>query len=224
MGGYEISSFHKNELLSQFKDCQFFIESYAEESLLEILKGKFQYAKKPLFLYRNIDFHKIPSPYIENILKINTKVRLETKRGCPFSCSFCAHQDLINKKYHQLSTNKVYNEIDLFKKNNVKKNKYNDYLAKKDSLSDILVQTREKELQDLQTRIQNFQTSAQQDLQKKEQELLQPIIEKAKNAIQKVAKEKGYSYVFDTSVGALLYWPENSDDILPLVKKELGLQ
>ena len=46
---------------------------------------------------------------------------------------------------------------------------------------------------------------------------------KAKNAIQKVAKEKGYSYVFDTSVGALLYWPEDSDDLLPLVKKELGL-
>lgn len=102
-------------------------------------------------------------------------------------------------------------------------NKYNDYLAKKDSLSDILVQTKEKELQDLQTRIQNFQTSAQQDLQKKQQELLQPVIDKAKNAIQKVAKEKGYSYVFDTSVGALLYWPENSDDLLPLVKKELGL-
>ncbi|MCD6366794.1 MAG: OmpH family outer membrane protein [Bacteroidales bacterium] len=102
-------------------------------------------------------------------------------------------------------------------------NKYNDYLAKKDSLSDILLQTREKELQDLQTRIQNFQTSAQQDLQKKEQDLLQPIIEKAKNAIQKVAKEKGYSYVFDTSIGALIYWPEDSDDLLPLVKKELGL-
>ena len=102
-------------------------------------------------------------------------------------------------------------------------NKYNDYLAKKDSLSDILVQTKEKELQDLQTRIQNFQTSAQQDLQKKQQELLQPVIEKAKNAINKVAKEKGYSYVFDTSVGALLYWPEDSDDLLPLVKKELGL-
>ncbi len=102
-------------------------------------------------------------------------------------------------------------------------NKYNDYLSKKDSLSDILLQTREKELQDIQTRIQNFQTSAQQDLQKKEQELIQPIIEKAKNAIQKVAKEKGYAYVFDTSVGALLYWPEDSDDLLPLVKSELGL-
>ncbi len=103
-------------------------------------------------------------------------------------------------------------------------NKYNDYLSKKDSLSDILLQTREKELQDIQTRIQNFQTSAQQDLQKKEQGLLQPIIEKAKNAIKEVAKEKGYSYVFDTSVGALLYWPEDSDDLLPLVKKKLGLQ
>ncbi|HIE15876.1 MAG TPA: OmpH family outer membrane protein [Bacteroidales bacterium] len=101
--------------------------------------------------------------------------------------------------------------------------KYNDYLSKKDSLSDILLQTREKELQDLQTRIQNFQVSAQQDLQKKEQELLQPIIEKAREAIRKVAKSKGYSYVLDSSSGALLFWPENSDDLLPLVKTELGL-
>lgn len=101
--------------------------------------------------------------------------------------------------------------------------KYNEYLSKKDSLSPVLLKTKETELQDLQTRIQDFQTSAQQDLQKKEQELLQPIIEKARTAIQKVAKEKGYSYVFDTSTGILLYWPEDSDDLLPDVKKALGL-
>ena len=102
--------------------------------------------------------------------------------------------------------------------------KYNEYMAKKDSMPDFLKQTKEKEIQDLQVRIQNFQASAQQELQKKEQELLQPIIDKAKNARHKVAKAKGYSYIFDVSTGAFLYWPENSDDILPLVKKELGIE
>jgi len=102
--------------------------------------------------------------------------------------------------------------------------KYNSYLTQKDSLSELLKQTKEKELQDLQTRIQSFQAQAQQDLQKKQNELMQPIIQKVKDAVTKVAKDKGYSYIFDTSTGVLLYWPENSDDIFPLVKKELGIQ
>lgn len=102
--------------------------------------------------------------------------------------------------------------------------KYNDYLAKKDSLSTLIQQTRETELQDLNTRIQSFQQTAQQDLQAKEQELLQPIIEKARNTIREISKEQGYTYVFDTSTGALVYWPEESDDLLPLVKTKLGIQ
>ena len=102
--------------------------------------------------------------------------------------------------------------------------KYNDYLAKKDSLSKLLQQTRESELNDLNTRIQSFQQTAQQDLQAKEGELLQPIIEKARNAIREISKEAGYTYVFDTSTGALVYWPEDSDDLMPLVKSKLGMQ
>jgi outer membrane protein len=101
--------------------------------------------------------------------------------------------------------------------------KYNDYLAKKDSLSPLIQQTREGELNDLNMRIQSFQQTAQQDLQTKEAELLQPIIEKARNAIREVSKENSYTYVFDTSTGALVYWPEESDDILPLVKAKLGM-
>ena len=72
-------------------------------------------------------------------------------------------------------------------------------------------------------RIQTYQQSAQQRLQDKEKELLQPIIDRAKQAISDVAKENGYTYVFDTSAGALLY-QQDSDDILPLVKKKLGLK
>jgi len=102
--------------------------------------------------------------------------------------------------------------------------KYNDYLSKKDSLSQLIQQTRESELNDLNNRIQSFQQTAQKDLQAKEAELLQPIIEKARNTIREVAKEQGYTYVFDTSTGALVFWPEDSDDILPLVKAKLGMQ
>ncbi len=102
--------------------------------------------------------------------------------------------------------------------------KYNDYLAKKDSLGDIIRKSKEEELTSLQQRIQSFQSNAQQELQKKEQDLLKPIIDKAKKAIEKVSKENSYTYIFDTGTGAILYFPADSDDILPLVKKELGIK
>jgi outer membrane protein len=102
--------------------------------------------------------------------------------------------------------------------------KYQDYVTHQDSLSASIKQLKEEELQSLQQRIQNFQQTAQQDLQQKEQELLQPIIDKAKNAIKEVAKEKGYTWVFDTSVGSLVVWPENSDNLLNDVKTKLGIK
>ena len=103
-------------------------------------------------------------------------------------------------------------------------NKYQEYLTKQDSLSDLIKQTKEKELQDLQLRIQTFQADAQQSVINKETELIQPIIEKARNAIQEVAKENGFTYIFDVSTGAVLYFSDDSKDILPLVKKKLGLE
>ncbi len=103
-------------------------------------------------------------------------------------------------------------------------NKYNDYLAKADSLADLIRDAKEKELQDLQKRIQAFQQTAQQDLQSKEEKLMQPIIDKAKKAIESVAQEQGFIYVFDMSMGVLLYHSSDSQDILPLVKAKLGIK
>ena len=101
--------------------------------------------------------------------------------------------------------------------------KYQDYMAKKESLTTLVRQSKETELQDMQTRIQTFQQTAQEMLEKKEAELLQPIIDKAKKAIEEVGKEKGFIYVMDSSVGVLLYFSEESEDITPLVKKKLGI-
>ena len=102
--------------------------------------------------------------------------------------------------------------------------KYTDYQANQATLTDVIKKTKEEELTAMQQRIQTFQTNAQQELQKKESELLKPIIEKAKKAIEEVAKENGYTYIFDTGNGMLLYWPKDADDIISLVKTKLGIK
>lgn len=101
--------------------------------------------------------------------------------------------------------------------------KVQDYQANSSTMSDIIRQTKEKELADLETRIQTFQQQADTDLQEKQVALLQPILDKAKNAITAVAKENGYTYIFDVGTGAFLYF-EKGDNVLPLVKTKLGLQ
>lgn len=98
--------------------------------------------------------------------------------------------------------------------------KYADYMKNKDTYSELVAQTKETELQDLNKRIEDFKGQAQQDYQRKYGELSKPIYEKAKKAIDLVAKENGYKYVLDTSTGNVLY-SEPADDILPLVKKKM---
>ena len=81
----------------------------------------------------------------------------------------------------------------------------------------------EEELQGLQQRIQRFQETAMAQLEKTQNDLMQPVMEKALNAIKEVGKENGFTYIFDMNAG-ILYAAENSQDVLPLVKKKLGLQ
>lgn len=100
--------------------------------------------------------------------------------------------------------------------------KYQEYLENQETYSQLIRQSRERELGSLQERIMEFQESAQDDLMERENQLLRPIIEKARKAIEEVAKENGYTYVFDTSMGVLLY-SEPSDDILDKVKAKIGL-
>lgn len=98
-----------------------------------------------------------------------------------------------------------------------------EFQGKQDVMTDIIKNNKIKEITDLEKRITEFQQTAEADLQKKEQSLLQPIIDKAKNAINEVAKEGSFTYILDSSVGVVLYSVE-SDDILPAVKKKLGLE
>ena len=100
--------------------------------------------------------------------------------------------------------------------------KINDYQENVATMSDLIRQTKEKEITDLQARIQAFQQSADQDLSTKQAELFNPLIEKVKNAINDVGRENGYTYIMDIGAGAVVYF-EGGDDVLPLVKKKLGI-
>jgi outer membrane protein len=102
-------------------------------------------------------------------------------------------------------------------------NKYLDYQSQSSGMSDLIKQTKEKELSDLQARIDAFQQKANQDLQTKQQELLTPFIEKAKTAIKEVAKENKYNYILNSIEDVVIY-KEDSDDVLDLVKKKLNIQ
>jgi outer membrane protein len=100
--------------------------------------------------------------------------------------------------------------------------KQEKYSVEAPKMSELLKKDKEEELNSLANRIQSFQQQAQGTLEEEEQRLINPIIDKAKKAIEDVAKENGYTYVFDTSIGALIFW-EESDNIIALVKKKLNL-
>jgi outer membrane protein len=105
--------------------------------------------------------------------------------------------------------------------------KYDEYLKKLDDqtnpMSPLVKSSKEAELQELQQRIQTFEQQASQEIQQQKMVLFQPIQEKAVKAINDVAAENGFTYILDSGVGVILYSAPNSEDILPLVKKKLGL-
>lgn len=91
------------------------------------------------------------------------------------------------------------------------------------TLSQLIKEAKASEIQEMQVRLQNFAQTAQQDLQQQQMVLIQPVMDKARKAIEEVAKEHELLYVFDMSQGNPVYASEESLELLPLVKTKLGL-
>ena len=93
------------------------------------------------------------------------------------------------------------------------------------TMTEAVMQLKQKELSDLSTRYEQFQQVAAQDIQKKQMELLEPIRKKAVDAINEVAKAGGYIVVFDMMGNSLAYIDEAATtDISGEVKAKLGIQ
>lgn len=100
--------------------------------------------------------------------------------------------------------------------------KYDEFVKTGNVLSEIVRQVKEQEINDQNRRIQEFQESAQVQLQAKESELFQPVYEKVNRAITEVGKEGGFYYIFDTSNDALFYVNESTSiNVMQQVRNKL---
>lgn len=100
--------------------------------------------------------------------------------------------------------------------------KAQDYQANMATLPDGVKQIREQELQEMQQRIQMFYQTAEQDIQKKQQELVAPIHERMTKAIKAVGEKEHYTYIFDSA--AMVHIGADANDLMTAVKKELGIK
>ena len=100
-------------------------------------------------------------------------------------------------------------------------NKIKQYDAEAATQTQEENQKRQAEVQTMEQSIRQYQGQAQQDLQKKEFDLLKPITDKAKAAIQKVARAQGFQYVLDSTQGQGVILSDGTD-LMVAVKKELG--
>jgi outer membrane protein len=99
--------------------------------------------------------------------------------------------------------------------------KFADYQAKEATWPDAILQQKQRELQQLDAGLQEFGMTIQNDLAQMEQQLLAPMIERVRDAIEAVGKEQGFTYIFDTSTGVTLY--NGGEDVTDLVKTKLGM-
>lgn len=129
-------------------------------------------------------------------------------------------QDSINKAYETYAKG-LENQMTTMQAE--LENKQAEYEANQATMSAIIKSTKERELQDLYNRLLEFQQKAQGDLGNYENQLLNPLIEKARKAVNDVAKEKGFSYILNTAQGMVLF-SENGENIMPFVKAKLGIQ
>lgn len=102
--------------------------------------------------------------------------------------------------------------------------KKKDSMLTKDSakFSKAVFELKRGELEQLYVKIQGWNEQAQQLYQNKQNELMTPVQSRAMKAIQDVAKENGYGYVLSRQ--ALVVDPPPADDLMPLVKKKLGIK
>lgn len=99
---------------------------------------------------------------------------------------------------------------------------YDEFNKMPESEPQAIRERKTRELADMNQKIETFQQSASQDLQRTQSELMQPIVLKVKNAIESVGKEGGYSIV--TESASFIYFASPVTDITSSVKVKLGLK
>lgn len=163
LGGYQVTYGNHAELLRRYPDCQVFISGHAEQAFAELPDQLA--SKEAVFLNVPVDFAQLASPYLSGELPVPLgapMVRLETKRGCPYRCSFCAHRDLITRRVHRHPLERVFAELALLTERRVQRINVLDpiFNAGKEHLEVMreVVRLRMRSTITLQTRFENIRS------------------------------------------------------------------
>ncbi len=101
--------------------------------------------------------------------------------------------------------------------------KVTDFVSVQRTLDHNIAEARAQEIEQLQQRIQLFRQRAADEIRQKREALTAPITEKVTAAIKTIGQRYGYTYIFDLNqAGVLFFDPQLCDDVLPLVRAELG--
>ncbi len=99
--------------------------------------------------------------------------------------------------------------------------KVQTYQNDQGEMSATIRESEARSIMELEQRINEFQQNAQNEIQQKENELLEPMITRLTKAIEQVGKDHGFLYILDTSSGTVLY--KGGEDVTPLVKQHLEI-
>lgn len=103
--------------------------------------------------------------------------------------------------------------------------KYQDLQAKQANgeIAPKQLELEASKLQEERVKIEEYEQTSQSKIAQKGEDLFKPIQDRVNQAIQDVAAEHGFSYIFDTSLGIILYADE-STNVTQMVKAKLGIQ
>ncbi len=100
--------------------------------------------------------------------------------------------------------------------------KYTEFQNMEETTPQTIKDRRIQELQELDQKIQQFRQTASQDLQRQQEQLLAPIQQKVRTAIQSVGAEGSFTMIFENMIP--LYVGSDVIDVTPLVKTKLGVK
>lgn len=126
----------------------------------------------------------------------------------------------INTELQGISANLMADMEAMQKEYNQKLQEYEKNVS---TYSQIMREQKEKDLQTLYVRIQDYQSVAQQEMSEQQTILMRPVQERLMNAINKVSADNSFAIVLDKT-GAVYVSETLTQDITPLVMTELGVE
>lgn len=102
--------------------------------------------------------------------------------------------------------------------------KIQEFQQKAETMAASIKEARQSEIMEMEQRIQTFRQQATTDIQRQQEVLMTPVVQKIKTAIDAVGLENGFTYIFDTSAQIVIYQGSGAIDVMPQVKAKLGIK